>query len=249
MGMVRFIFVLLMLVFAAGQVQAQPVEDYLAIDLSSDEVGISTGFNGASFSVFGTKPKEGDLAIVIQGPLRSFVVRRKEQVAGLWMNRQSMQFIQIPVYYDLALSKPSAEIAPKETLQEYSIGLDRLELQQRGDHKADKIKKFKEALVRNKQLEGKFPLEPRKITYLSDTFFRADFAVPADVPTGDYRVRAFLFRNGEVVEREEKQLRVAQVGFSARLYESAYTQSYLYGLFGILFALLAGIGAYFVMKR
>lgn len=224
-------------------------DDVFTIDISSDSVDISTGFNGAEFSVFGTTQTQGDVAIVIEGPPRSFTVRRKDQVGGLWMNKQSMRFAQIPVYYDVALSRPAFEIATPDVLENFSIGLDQLKLQHRGNHNPEDIKKFKEALVRNKQVEGNFPLEPGSIEFLSPYFFRADFTVPANVPTGDYRIRAFLLQDQQIIESEEVKLSVAQVGLSARLYKTAYQASFLYGLSSIFFALFAGFGAYFLMRR
>lgn len=239
----------LMMLWLSFPAQARNAEDVLSIELSSDHVGISTGFNGATFSVFGHNRVDGDVAIVIQGPLHSFVVRRKDQVAGIWMNKQSMRFVRIPVYYDVATTKALPELASIDVLRDYSIGLDVLNLQHRGSKKEQAVAKFKEALVRGKQQEGNYPLEPRQIEFLSDNFFRADFKVPANVPTGEYRVRAFLFKDGALIDQEEKQLQVAQVGLGASVYTMAYTQSFLYGFMAIFFALFAGGSAYYVMRR
>lgn len=233
---------------ASAQLTA-PAPDLLTIDMSSNQVGITTGFSGASFSVFGMNQIEGDVAIIVEGPPRSLVVRRKDNVAGLWMNRQSVRFINIPIYYDLALSTPSLSMAQRPMLEKYHIGLDVLKLEYRGKHDKQSINSFREALVRNKQLQGVFSLEPRKIEFLNKHFFRADFSVPPNVPTGNYRVRAFLFENGVLLDQQEKQLKVAQVGFSATILGFAYNQSFLYAISCILMALIAGLGAYFIMRR
>ncbi|PJB73743.1 MAG: transmembrane family protein [Alphaproteobacteria bacterium CG_4_9_14_3_um_filter_47_13] len=247
---IRILTLIFLLCWPASYSMAQTQNKIMTIDLENNKINITTGFNGAHLTLFGVKKQPGDLAIVIQGPARQMVVRRKDQIMGVWVNHDSLGFRNVPAYYDLALSKAERKIAPAALMQSYGIGLDALNFDpvaNRSD--PENIERFKEALVRNKQRQGHFPLEPKNIIFLNDDFFRADFYVPSNVPTGDYSIKTYLFQQGKLREINEKKLRVAQVGFSAKLYKFAHLQGLAYGLVAVLMGLLAGAGGWLFLRQ
>ena len=77
----RYFILIAILLLVPGYALAQITGNDLTIDLAEKSVNITTGFTGASLSLFGVKEQTGDIAIVIQGPERRMVVRRKDQVA------------------------------------------------------------------------------------------------------------------------------------------------------------------------
>ncbi len=239
---------LLALLLLPASVSAQINNGPLTVDLAQKSVNITAGFTGASLALFGTKKESGDIAIVIKGPERRMVVRRKDQIGGIWMNSEAVSFRNVPVYYDLALSKPARDLGEAAVLRSQEIGLDSLHFEPVGREDPEDVKRFREALIRNKQIEGNFSLEPKNIIFLNDNFFRANFYMPANVPTGDYSIKTYLFKDGELKGVNETQLRVAQVGFNARLYRFAHLQALPYGLVAVLLAMLAG-GAGWVFLR
>lgn len=245
------ILTLSFLVLSASALMAQTAITgrSLVVNLAADHVDISIGFNGADLTLFGVKNKPGHLAVVVRGPEQSTVVRRKSKKLGIWMNTRSVEFLNVPVYYDFAVSVPERDLAPMETLRKYNIGLDGLDIRAEKNEDISTLDSFREALVRNRQAGGHFPLQPKPVTFISDDFFRVDFHVPADVPTGTYTVETVLFQDGNVVDRRETRLRVAQVGFSADVHNFAYDSSFLYGLVAIGTALIFGAGAHFVLRR
>jgi uncharacterized protein (TIGR02186 family) len=240
-----YLFTIVMVFCAAGGAAARD----MTIDLARDSVDITTGFTGGELVVFGTKRAPGDLAIVIRGPQRKMVVRRKEQVLGMWMNRASVEFMDVPSYYDFALSVPESALAPAAILKENDIGLNAFEFQPTEEDNALEIRRFKEALIWNKIAQGLYPDKPGTIVYLSDDFFRVNFHVPSNVPQGDYTITAYLFNNGEIVHREKADLRVGQTGFAADLYNFAHTRSVLYGLMAVFLAVSAGWSANVFLRR
>ena len=246
----------LVMVMTLGAVCLPPQAVYadddqsLTVDLVQDYVDITLGFNGAHLALFGVKKDEDAVvAIVIRGPNHRMTVRRRDQVMGIWLNRQSVKFNDVPVYYDFAIGLPETMLASAAARKEYGIGLDALHFEPREKRDETTTLKFREALIRNKQIQGHFPLEPKKVTYLSPMFFRADFYVPPDVPTGDYVIETFLFKNQSLVDRKLTQLRVAQAGFNYRLSLFAYDHGMAYGLAAVIFALLSGWGAFALMRK
>lgn len=223
--------------------------DPLVVDLGRDHVDITLGFSGTQLVVFGSKKTEGDIAVVIRGPEVPAVVRRKGQVAGVWMNTQSVTFRNVPVYYDLALSRGEADIGAPTVLRDNKIGLNTLDFRPNRSDDTELVGAFQEALIRNRQVSGYFPMEPRRINFLSDGLFRADFSVPPSVPAGDYVVQTYLIHNGVVTAVEEAKLRVAQEGFNARVFAFSRKHAFFYGLTAILIAVIAGWGSYAFLRR
>lgn len=241
-----FIIVLLCAFGARAQFMA---ESPLTINLAHDHVDITMGFNGSDLVLFGTKKREGDVAVVIRGPEVPAVVRRKSQVMGVWMNTRSVTFRNVPAYYDLALSRNEAEIGAPEALRDNRIGLNTLDFRPDARQNAEEVGAFQEALIRNRQVQGYFPLEPRRINFLSNEFFRADFRVPPNVPAGDYVVQTYLINDGAVQDTRETRLRVAQVGFNARLFAFSRNNGLAYGLLAIFIAVAAGWGAHTFLRK
>lgn len=229
--------------------QSQQQGPALAIGLADSRVAITTGFNGARLTLFGVKNEPGELAVVVRGPERDMVVRHKDKVMGVWMNRESVRFRGVPSYYDFAVGGSENDLAPADVRRQLGIGLDGLSIAPVGRGEAETAGRFREALIRNKQAQGLFPLSPENITFLSGDFFRASFDMPSAVPMGEYDVQAFLFRDGRLVARRDTTLRVTQVGIGARLFLFAYNQGLAYGLCAVLFALGAGWAAWVFMRR
>jgi len=248
----RFALLIFILVAFCNPAYSQQDSDNnaLSIDLASDHVDITLGFNGANLSLFGVKGgMQGDVAIIVRGPTHSMVVRRKQPVMGIWVNRSSVKFSDVPVYYDFAASVPEESLANAEMRKEYGIGLDALFFETKDKKDKADLQRFREALIRNKQIQGHFPLEPKPVKYISDNFFRADFYVPPNVPTGDYIIETFLF-DGDVIKSHNKtNLRVAQIGFNYNINTFAHDRGLLYGFVSVMFALLSGWSAFAFMRR
>lgn len=214
----------------------------LTIDLASDHVDITTGFNGANLHLFGVKDRPGDVAVVIRGPKKEMTVRKKDRMLGIWMNTEYMSFEDVPAYYDFAFSKQFGFNDQEEImLRDNGVGLTTLVFEpEDAVPDRDRIRSFQEALIRNKQVQGLFPLEGKTIKFLSDNFFRTTMYLPANVPTGDYVIETLLFRDGRVIDRSATGLTVAPVGLNARIYEFATEKSFYYGLICVFIAMFAG---------
>ncbi|GJL85343.1 MAG: membrane protein [Micavibrio sp.] len=237
----RTLFIFAVLFACLPFFSAHAQDRSLTIDLAEDRVDITAGFTGARLALFGVKKGPGQVVVVIRGPEKTMVVRRKESALGIWFNKRGVKFRKVPVYYDYALSVPESELAEPETLKKNGIGLNALKFEpDTWRDKPEYAQSFQEALIRNKQAEGLFPLKPRRITFLDDNFFRASFYVPSNVPTGQYQVQSFLIRDGAIVDVQTTALNVGQVGLEAKIYKFAYEQSLAYGLLCVLIAVMAG---------
>ena len=103
------VLLLLTAVHANAQVAApedqQPLREALNIGISSTEIAIVPDFAGTDVTVFGAienvdpalLAKGGyDIVVALEGPKTPLVVREKERVLGLWINRGSERFSSAP---------------------------------------------------------------------------------------------------------------------------------------------------------
>ena len=224
----------------AMSVPAGTRADYLVTDLSERRIDITTGFAGADVLLFGSTEPGGDVVVVIRGPDQPVVVRRKERILGVWVNRDWMLFDRVPSYYYVASSRPLNEIASSALLAKIRVGLDYLSLPIAGGSAGLASPDFREALIHTKQEEGLYGTTPGKVTFLGGRLFRTTVHFPANVPTGAYKVEVYLVRKGRIVSSQFWPLIVTKVGISAEIYDSAHENAALYGIVAVLVATMAG---------
>ena len=73
----------------------------LVADLDLDEVAITTDFNGESLLLFGavSAGATSDIIVIFKGPNVPLASRKKEQVSGIWMNRQAIIWQNAPSFF------------------------------------------------------------------------------------------------------------------------------------------------------
>ena len=69
-------------------------------DLDQRDVQITTDFNGAELLLFGALERASvdDIAIIVTGPAKQISIRRKEKVAGIWLNTENADVVGMPAY-------------------------------------------------------------------------------------------------------------------------------------------------------
>tara|TARA_R110000868_G_scaffold11751_17_gene57394 strand:+ start:24491 stop:25264 length:774 start_codon:yes stop_codon:yes gene_type:complete len=221
----------------------------IVADLSTREVAISTGFTGADLLLFGATEGYGDIVVTVVGPERDEIVRRKERVAGIWVNGASVTFEGAPAYYRIAASKPLTEIATARVLSRHQIGVDRVNLFTRSKRQPESILTFRDALIRNKKIHQLYSEDISDIQIIRGRLFRSNIPFPVNVPIGDYLVTVHLFKDGRHVSSEETPLTVHKVGLEAKIFDFAHNHAAWYGAIAIAIALVAGWLAGVIFRR
>ncbi|MFP3920843.1 MAG: TIGR02186 family protein [Dichotomicrobium sp.] len=255
--MARMILAFLVVVLAAASsAAAQPggFSERIEADVSSRQIGIESDFAGIQVVVFGAVDNSQqrsaehnfyDIAIVIRGPNEPTVVREKDRVFGVWVNQAAKTFTEVPQYYATLSTRPLNEIAPEEILAEHNIGYENLEFSRVGGGETDAASRqaFRDALIRIKEQQNLYQQRAFAVAFISRSLFRATVSLPANVPVGVFDVEIFLFQNGELLDTHQTDLRIEKQGLERFIFNLAYEHSLIYGLAGVLIAIIAGLAA------
>lgn len=233
-----------MLALLASTLRAAPAPaEQLIADISQHLVAITTGFTGADVLLFGATGGEGEVIVIVRGPESAAVVRRKERIAGIWINARRMTFHEVPAFYHVAASGDLAARPVEEILKEYEVGPEYRRIWPAGakdDINPEQAATFRAAFIRGKQREGLYATKTWPVTFIGDRLFRTTIRFPANVPTGTYTVEVFNVTGGRVSNMLTTPLIVSRAGFGAAVYDFAYNYAAGYGLIAILIALMAG---------
>jgi len=249
---------------APPEPRQEPVEKVEA-DVSTRSVEVTTGFTGHEILVFGaidnsqqpedttSQPPEDttgnnyyDVVIVVEGTPYPVVVRRKSDVAGVWINTSSVQFAAVPSYYAIASTRPIDQIAGPALLERNSIGFAHIKMTPwpgiRWRLDEYELAGFKAAVIRLKQAEHLYVVEAKDgVTFTGRSLFRSTIALPANVPVGPLVARTYLFRNGQVLSAHIARVRLERKGIERVLHDFAFRYPFTYGMIAVILAALAGL--------
>ncbi|MGH6828627.1 MAG: TIGR02186 family protein [Rhizomicrobium sp.] len=229
---------LLCLLLASVPAQAQQVIS----GVSQDLIQITSNYTGSDIVVFGAveggnhQPK--DVVVVVRGPDTDITVRRRDRVAGVWINDDAANLSRMPSYYFLASTRPLAAIASPAVLARHGLGARNL--LPASVHSHHDYEPFRQAALRLLAADRLYSDVPGGVEFLSETLFRAHVPVPADVMRGQYNVEVYLFRSGKVVSAQSTPLFIDQTGLERRLFNFAHSRPFAYGLATVLMALIMG---------
>jgi uncharacterized protein (TIGR02186 family) len=224
----------------------------LVSGISQDIIQITSNYTGTDIVVFGAieraESAQGrDIVVVVRGPDEPMTVRRRDRIAGVWVNNDAARFEGLPAYYYLASTQPIDHIATPQALTRYGVGIQYLSPSKVGSHHDPRP--FLEAGWRHLRRAGFYTESPGSIDFLSETLFRTRVPVPAGVTRGQYNVEVYLFRDGEVVSAQSTPLFVDATGLERRLFNMAHASAFSYGVACVLMSMLLGWISYVLFRR
>lgn len=235
------------LAFAASSATAET----LVFEPSTRRVEITSNFSGTTLTVYGTVERDAatigrggeyEVAVMLVGPDRAVVTRRKDRLLGIWVNRDSRTY-QAPSFYAVATTRPIAEMAAAATLKTAQIGLDALILPEHvpgGVEVLAGTASFREAYLRLRRREGLYAEYPGAVRRLGQNLWSVTLPIPAEVPVGNYRVRTVLFADGAPLAEQVSHVEVVKSGFEQQVAELAGLHSWIYGLISVVISLFTG---------
>jgi uncharacterized protein (TIGR02186 family) len=245
---------LLSLALLIGMPAAVGQAESLVSTLSDEAVSITSSFTGERIVVFGAirggpENETGyEVAVVVQGPSQDVIVRQKQRVLGIWANRLSREFKEVPSYYVMHLSENFGAAVTPAQLVEYRLGLQSLPFVQGAEADATS-ERFAEELIGLKTARALYVEREAEVQFLAPNVFRTTFFLPSDIPTGEYRVSVYLFRDEAFLAGSTQVLAIAKAGFSDRIARAAIDFPLYYGLVCVALAIFTGWLAGVVFRR
>jgi uncharacterized protein (TIGR02186 family) len=245
----------LLTLLAAGPAAAES----LATALSSHRVLITSNYTGTAVAVFGAVERDAqtvsrgagyDLVVTVKGPRQSLVVREKEMLGPVWLNREQQKFPDAPAYLAVLAARPLAEITSPTLRRRQRIGLHALLFAE--DFTYDRggaDEPFRDALLRLKRREGLYLEQERGVTFLTPSLFRASIPLPATAPPGNYDVEVVLLADTVILARTQTSFEMVKIGFEQQVGEMARDLAPLYGGATALLALFFGYVASIIFRR
>lgn len=242
--------------FGDTDTQAELIET----DLTSHHIVVDINFSGASITLFGTtvdklgavRPSKPDVVIVVEGPAQTIHLQKKSRIAGIWVNSEKQTFENSPAYLALLSNRPLAQIASSKLLLKLGIGFDSLSQELVGQNLESaniNNRAFSQNLIRLMQKESKFRLDDRGVKFVGEHLFRANFTIPADVPTGNYLAKIYLFQGGTLEGVANSIFNVQKAGIEKLVYTTAHEMPFLYGVLSVIMAIAAGLGASYIFRN
>ena len=236
----RYILTFLMACLLPVVALAKPIIS----DLSTNRIEIDSGFTGTELLLFGARNGIGDIVVVVRGQDKNYVVRKKERVAGIWINREQYKLRGVPNYYSIAASTPLATISIKDSYRTLGIGMeDSIPLPP-----LDKAP-FMHAFLKHQQHKQLYNSTSKPISFMGETLFKVPLFFPDTTPEGIYIAETYLISDKEIVAMESTPIRVIKTGFDAAMHTLAHDYPSLYGLIAIALALIAGWSASAIFNR
>lgn len=232
---------------AAAEPAAEPPER-IVTGLSQDDVSITTSFTGSEILIYGAirrdaPPPRADppgIIVTVEGPSQAVTVRRKDRIAGIWVNTQGVRIGAAPDFYVVASTAPlDRMLDPAEDVR-YRISPPLAVRALSGGTGALDPTPFTEALLRLRTQSDRYRLDEGSVHIVDDTLFRAEIRMPSNLVEGDYRARIFLVRDGRVIDSDRAPIRVQKVGLERWLYRLAMERPFWYGLMSLAIAMAAG---------
>ena len=243
-------------VHAAEVPPPAPREEVIS-DISTREISIQSNFTGIEILIFGSVDYSSaaeadkdiyDVIVVLRAPDQPIVARRKERMAGIWVNGPGKVYPTVPGFYAALSSRPLRAITSDETLKTLGIGLSNIDFGRATKNDAEE-ETFRSTVVRLKERQRLFQEHDDGVTFIGRSLFRASVDLPVNVPIGRYNADVYLFRDGQVVSKNHSTLAVSKAGFERAIYLLAFHQPLLYGLIAVLLAMLAGLAGWVAFRR
>jgi len=237
-------FLFLFILYINGTaLQARPIIS----GISTNEINIDTKFTGAEILLFGAKDDSGDVVIVIRGPKKHYLLNKKGKILGVWHNQKRIKFKDAYSYYAFFSIKKISK--SNNLIHNLEIGKNNINFNMQGKIKNNERDDFKVEFTKILEEKELYLTNSDNINFLDETLFKVMLKFPKNISNGVYTVEIYLIDNNSLSAFQAIPIYVNQVGFSAKIHNMAYNNSFLYGIITILLAVSAGWFANFAFSR
>ncbi len=226
-------------------VNARPLD----ADLAVHQVDIDHRFAGLDILMFGARNDVGQVVVTLRGQDKTYIVRKKARIGGIWVNHEQVTFSGVPNFYALATHGELKNVNNMQLLQSVGVGQENLNFEVVDHSDGVDQKDFRGALVKELQAKQLYSYEVQPLSFWGETLFRTVLEFPKTVERGNYTAEVFLFNGGVLSGMQSTPIGVRKVGFEAFLYDLAHKSSWVYGALAVFLAIFCGWTANLALRR
>ncbi|MBL4802291.1 MAG: TIGR02186 family protein [Emcibacter sp.] len=237
----------------------------MVTDLSRHTIEIRSQFSGTELLIFGAIEREilqgdgghgvsiegmdYDIIVVVQSARHDMIVRRKELVGPIWVNKDFYTLKNVQGYYAVASTRPLRKILSEDNLRILQAGIEYLDIDFIEPISELEDAAYRAGFIRNMKAKKLYNQREGTISILDDILFRAILEFPANMPVGQYQVDVHLIRDGEILLSEESPLEVGKAGIERIIFMFAHEYPSYYGIMAVIVALFAGWLGGFISRK
>jgi len=270
--------VLLTALFATTSAVARGEEE-TSLSVSPETVQVGLNFAGSDVAIEGTAPAGTEVILTVDGPPDSVKMKKMGKVMGLfWMTVDQAEVQNVPSFHVVLSSKQVDELLSREAQVELGVDpaatfiFGEARVVDPGDESPlseEKTTEFASALRDMYIKDGRYapcvschsvPPEDRAahmgampasngVTRLEDGLWNTSVDLASDAPLGDYSVRAYYVKDGQVVGSDAATFSVRKVGVVDWLGSMAQDHAAAYGSMSLGILVAVGMMIGFVSRR
>jgi len=222
-----------------GKVLAAPAE----LTVSPKVVRIGTWYDGVKIRVRALIPQDCQAVLELRGEPAQTRLMRKEQVWGMWKNGEEILEQGVPALY-LAMSTDPKLLSRSNKKPSWGYEAISERISFTGGVGNIAHRQLFDEFLRLKENRGRYGIFPggASIQVLPERGQRVEgvFNLPSRLPRGNYHVTLSVVKDGRVVSKEMRPLKVALVGFPAAIFELAHKHALAYGILAAGIAIISG---------
>ncbi|WP_019222314.1 TIGR02186 family protein [Bartonella rattaustraliani] len=229
----------------------------IQIIVTTNTITVDAHFDGRDLYIAGvlenidplySRQNRYDVIVCLEGQSRPMVMREKKRNAGVWINTDSLVFKNVPLFYSMVTTRELEDIASVEDYKRLGLGLSYLSLQTDEQDQA-KIRTFRDELIKSQKAKKLYNEEVGGVRFGSGILFTAHFQLPANTPVGHYKVRAYLFRDGQFIDSATTNLEIVKAHIAYTIFHAAHQHSFLYGLIAVIVAISTGFLCRLIFRK
>jgi uncharacterized protein (TIGR02186 family) len=238
--MLHFLIAIFSITFSYSSVA---LENIIA-DLSIDHISIDYNFSGIDLAIFGVAAQNQNIAIIVYGPSKTFIIRKKSSFWGIWANKESVIIEEAPAFYSLLSSGP-IESTNQKLLKQLEIGINNINL----DTSTLKNKEFVSHFRQINKQDKMYQEYIGTISFIDNALFKATISFPDKTPAGRYIISIFSIKENKILNAQIMPISIENKGLNALVQKLAYKYSAFYSILVIAAALIVGWTVNILFKK
>jgi uncharacterized protein (TIGR02186 family) len=236
------LLILIFLIFLSLEISARPIIS----GISSNKIKIDTKFTGQDILLFGSKDIFGDIFIVVRGPKKNYMVNKKGQILGVWINEDRLKFKDMYSYY--ATFGDYRVLRDSRLFSALEMSKENIKFNVPNYKNLSQKEEFKIEFTRNLTEDGLYNAKSGSIDFLDDNLFKVMLKFPKNISEGVYNVEIYLMEEGNLGAFQSIPIYVDKFGFSAKISNMASEKPLLYGLLAVLIAVCSSLVVNLIMS-